>query len=45
MEEDTHKSGTAAFITWLAEVGVKINPKMELVERQDIRGRGVGEMP
>lgn len=44
MEDATFESKTTAFITWLAEVGVKISPKMELMDlRQDGRGRGVGK--
>lgn len=35
---------TARFLVWLAEVGVRINPKMELIDlRKEGRGRGIGK--
>lgn len=44
MQTDEFTAGTEAFLTWLSEVGVRINPKMIIEDlRSEGRGRGVGE--
>lgn len=45
MEGDDFTAGTEAFLSWLSEVGVRINPKMVIRDlRSEGRGRGVGEI-
>ena len=42
--DDNFGAVTAAFLSWLSEMGVRVNPKMALVDlRSEGRGRGVGE--
>jgi hypothetical protein len=44
METDQFEEITAAFLSWLSEVGVSISPKMQLVDlRSEGRGRGVSK--
>jgi len=44
MQTDEFTAGTEAFLSWLSEVGVRINPKMIIKDlRSEGRGRGVGE--
>ncbi len=46
MEVDDFEVRTAAFVSWLSENGVSMNPKMALADlRPEGRGRGVGEFP
>lgn len=46
METDDFENQTAAFLSWLSGIGVKISPKAQLVDlRLDGRGRGVGVFP
>lgn len=46
METDDFENQTAAFLSWLSGIGVKISPKAQLVDlRLDGRGRGVGVSP
>jgi SET domain-containing protein 6 len=41
MEADNFEAKTQAFLSWLSQVGVVINPKMALVDmRSTGRGRG-----
>ncbi|TVY33871.1 Ribosomal lysine N-methyltransferase [Lachnellula subtilissima] len=42
METDEFTAATAAFVSWLSEIGVRINPKMAIKDlRSEGRGRGV----
>ncbi|TVY49529.1 Ribosomal lysine N-methyltransferase [Lachnellula occidentalis] len=42
METDEFTAATAAFVSWLSEIGVRINPKMIIKDlRAEGRGRGV----
>jgi|tagenome__1003787_1003787.scaffolds.fasta_scaffold16437052_1 hypothetical protein len=43
MADDGFEAKSFAFLSWLKEMGVRMNPKMELVDlRKEGRGRGVG---
>lgn len=45
MEADSFQADTEAFLAWLKEIGVQINPKMALLDlRAEGRGRGIGEL-
>ena len=42
--DDDFGATTAAFLSWLSEMGIRVNPKTALVDlRSDGRGRGVGQ--
>ncbi|KAH6684425.1 putative ribosomal N-lysine methyltransferase 4 [Halenospora varia] len=42
MEADSFQADTEAFLAWLKEIGVQINPKMALLDlRAEGRGRGI----
>jgi SET domain-containing protein 6 len=44
MEVNDFEAQTATFLSWLSEIGVRINPKMAIKDlRSEGRGRGVGE--
>jgi SET domain-containing protein 6 len=44
MEVDNFEVKTKVFLSWLSKMGVRMNPKMALVDlRKQGRGRGVGE--
>lgn len=44
MQTDDFTADTEAFLSWLSEVGVRINPKIIIKDlRSEGRGRGVGE--
>jgi hypothetical protein len=43
MQDDEFRAQTTNFLSWLSEVGVKMNPKMDLREMQlnGLRCRGI----
>lgn len=44
MELDDFQSKTGAFLSWLADSGIRMSPKIELKDlRSASRGRGVGK--
>jgi hypothetical protein len=45
MEPDDFQTQTNAFLQWLSKIGVRMSPKMELVDlRSECRGRGVRKL-
>jgi hypothetical protein len=45
MEPDDFQTQTNAFLQWLSNIGVRMSPKMELVDlRSECRGRGVRKL-
>lgn len=45
MEDPEYHAKTSAFLAWLSQAGVQMNPKIQVADfRQDGRGRGVGNV-